>query len=64
MNRHSSNKNNKKSKWDSFDEFVSILREYIENEYYGGLECKIEKGKIVDSKDWRKRKFRGKDDQK
>jgi hypothetical protein len=37
---------------------------YVENEYYGGLECKIEKGKIVDSKDWRRRKFRKKDDLK
>jgi len=52
---------NKKTKWESFDEFVSILREYVENEYFGGLECKIEKGKIVDSKDWRKRKFREND---
>ena len=34
----------------------------MENEYYGGLECKIEKGKIVDSKDWRRRKFRKKED--
>ena len=28
------------------------------------LECKIEKGLIVDSKDWRRRKFKDKDDQK
>ena len=47
-----------KSKWDSFDEFVNILKEYVDNEYYGGFECKIEKGNIVDSKDWRRRKYK------
>ncbi len=50
-------KDNSKSKWNSFDKFVNILREYIENEYYGGLEVKVEGGQIVDSKDWRRRKF-------
>ncbi len=45
------------SKWESFDKFISILREYIENDYYGGFEGKIEKGEIVDSKDWRRRKY-------
>ncbi len=47
----------RKSKWESFEQFVSILREYVENDYYGGFEGKIENGKIVDSKDWRRRKY-------
>ena len=55
------NKKDKKSKWDSFNEFVNILREYVENDYYGGFEVKIEEGRIVDSKDWRRRKYK-KDD--
>ncbi len=50
------------SKWDRFDKFVKILREYVENEYYGGFEGKIEEGKIVDSKDWRRRKYQKHDD--
>ena len=52
-------KEDRKSKWDSLDKFVSILRECVENEYYGGFEGKIEKGKIVDSKDLRRRKYQG-----
>ncbi len=48
---------NRESKWDSFDKFVEIIREYVENDYYGGFEVKIEEGKIVDSKDWRRRKY-------
>lgn len=55
-------KNDRKSKWDSFDKFVNILREYVENEYFGGFEVKIEEGKIVDSKDWRRRKYQKNDD--
>ncbi len=55
------NKKERESKWDSFNEFVSILREYVENDYYGGFEAKIEEGRIVDSKDWRRRKY-NKDD--
>ncbi len=51
-------KEEKKSKWDNFEEFVNILREYVENDYYGGFEGKIENGKIVDSKDWRRRKYK------
>ncbi len=47
-----------KSKWDSFNDFVNILREYVENDYYGGFEVKIEDGRIVDSKDWRRRKYK------
>ncbi len=50
-------KKDRESKWDSFNKFVEILREYVENEYYGGFEGKIEEGKIVDSKDWRRRKY-------
>jgi hypothetical protein len=50
-------KEDKESKWESFDKFVSILREYVEKEHYGGFEGKIENGKIVDSKDWRRRKY-------
>ncbi len=50
-------KYNKESKWDSFDKFVEVIREYVENDYYGGFEVKIEAGKIVDSKDWRRRKY-------
>ena len=50
-------KYNKESKWDSFDKFVEVIREYVENDYYGGFEVKIEQGKIVDSKDWRRRKY-------
>ncbi len=50
-------KYNRESKWDSFDKFVEIISEYVENDYYGGFEGKIEKGKIVDSKDWRRRKY-------
>jgi hypothetical protein len=50
-------KYNKESKWDSFDKFVEVIREYVENDYYGGFEVKIEEGKIVDSKDWRRRKY-------
>ncbi len=50
-------KYNRESKWDSFDKFVEIIREYVENDYYGGFEVKIEEGKIVDSKDWRRRKY-------
>ncbi len=50
-------KKDRESKWDSFNKFVGILREYVENEYYGGFEGKIEEGKIVDSKDWRRRKY-------
>ncbi len=56
------NKKDKRSKWDSFDKFVNILREYVENDYYGGFEGKIEDGKIVDSKDWRRRKYKRDDD--
>ena len=56
------NKNNSKSKWDSFDKFVNIVRGYVENDYYGGFEGKIEEGKIVDSKDWRRRKYKEDDD--
>jgi hypothetical protein len=56
-------KEDRKSKWDDFDKFVSIVREYVENEYYGGFECKIEKGIIIYSKDWRNRKYQN-DDQK
>ena len=48
---------NRESKWDSFVKFVEIIREYVENDYYGGFEGKIEEGKIVDSKDWRRRKY-------
>ncbi len=55
-------KEDRKSKWDSFDKFVNILREYVENEYFGGFEVKIEEGKIVDSKDWRRRKYQKNDD--
>ncbi len=55
-------KKDRKSKWDSFDKFVNILREYVENEYFGGFEIKIEEGKIVDSKDWRRRKYQKNDD--
>ncbi len=55
-------KKDRKSKWDSFDKFVNILREYVENEYFGGFEAKIEAGKIVDSKDWRRRKYQKDDD--
>ncbi len=47
----------RESKWDSFDKFVEVIREYVENDYYGGFEVKIEQGKIVDSKDWRRRKY-------
>ena len=36
-------KEDRKSKCDSLDKFVSILRECVENEYYGGFEGKIEK---------------------
>jgi hypothetical protein len=50
-------KYNRESKWDSFDKFIEIIREYVENDYYGGFEVKIEEGKIVDSKDWRRRKY-------
>ncbi len=50
-------KYNIESKWDSFDKFVEVIREYVENDYYGGFEGKIEEGKIVDSKDWRRRKY-------
>ncbi len=50
-------KYNKESKWDSFNKFVEVIREYVENDYYGGFEVKIEQGKIVDSKDWRRRKY-------
>ena len=50
-------KKDRKSKCDSLDKFVSILRECVESEYYGGFEGKIEKGKIVDSKDLRRRKY-------
>ena len=42
--RKINNKDDRISKWDSFDKFVSILREYIEKDYYGGFEGKIEKG--------------------
>ena len=56
------NKKGSKSKWDSFDKFVNILREYVENDYYGGFEVKIEEGRIVDSKDWRRRKYKEDDD--
>ncbi len=51
-------KEDRKSKCDSLDKFVSILRECVENEYYEGFEGKIEKGKIVDSKDLRRRKYK------
>jgi hypothetical protein len=50
-------KNSQNSKWDNFNKFVSILKDYVENDYYGGFEIKIEEGKIVDSKDWRRRKY-------
>ncbi len=50
-------KYNSESKWDSFDKFVEVIREYVENDYYGWFEVKIEDGKIVDSKDWRRRKY-------
>ena len=50
-------KEDRKSKWDSLDKFVSILRECVENEYYGGFEGKIEKATIVDSNDLRRRKY-------
>ena len=50
-------KKDRESKWGSFNKFVEILREYVENDYYGGFEGKIEEGKIVDSKDWRRRKY-------
>ena len=56
------NKKDSKSKWDSFDKFVNILRKYVENDYYGGFEVKIEEGRIVDSKDWRRRKYKEDDD--
>ncbi len=56
------NKKDINSKWDSFNEFVNILREYVENDYYGGFEVKIEDGRIVDSKDWRRRKYNKNDD--
>ncbi len=56
-------KKDKESKWDNFNKFVNILREYVENEYYGGFEGKIEAGKIVDSKDWRRRKYQKEDNQ-
>ena len=62
--RKISNKKTSESKWDNFDEFVNIIKEYVDNEYYGGFECKIEKGLIVDSKDWRRRKFGDQDDKK
>ena len=55
--RKINNKDDRISKWDSFDKFVSILREYIEKDYYGGFEGKIEKGEIVDSKDLRRRNY-------
>ena len=29
-------KRHRESKWDSFDEFVNIIRDYVDNEYYGG----------------------------
>ncbi len=61
-NRQIINKKDKKSKWDSFNDFVNILREYVENDYYGGFEVKIEEGRIVDSKDWRRRKYKKDDD--
>jgi len=57
-NRQIINKKGTKSKWDSFNEFVIILKEYVENDYYGGFEVKIEDGRIVDSKDWRRRKYK------
>ncbi len=57
-------KYNTESKWDSFDKFVEIIREYVEKDYYGGFEGKVEGGKIVDSKDWRRRKYKKKDDLK
>ncbi len=57
MNRQIINKKCTKSKWDSFNEFVNILREYVENDYYGGFEVKIEDGRIVDSKDCRRRNY-------
>ncbi len=50
-------KYNIESKWDNFNKFVEIIREYVEKDYYGGFEGKIEEGKIVDSKDWRRRKY-------
>jgi hypothetical protein len=50
-------KYNRESKWDNFNKFVEIIREYVEKDYYGGFEGKIEEGKIVDSKDWRRRKY-------
>ncbi len=51
------NNRDRESKWDSFNKFVKIVREFIENDYYGGFEVKIEDGRIVDSKDWRRRKY-------
>ncbi len=53
-------KYNRESKWDNFNKFVEIIREYVEKDYYGGFEGKIEEGKIVDSKDWRRRKYKKK----
>ncbi len=50
-------KYNIESKWDNFNKFVEIIREYVEKDYYGRFEGKIEEGKIVDSKDWRRRKY-------
>ncbi len=50
-------KNNRESKWDSLDHCVEIIREDVEKDYYGGFEGKVEWGKIVDSKDWRRRKY-------
>ncbi len=61
-NRQIINKKEIKSKWDSFNKFVNILREYVENDYYGGFKVKIEEGRIVDSKDWRRRKYKKDDD--
>ncbi len=34
-------KEDRKSKWDSLDKFVGILRECVENEYYEGFESMI-----------------------
>ncbi len=59
-----SSKKERESKRDRFDEFVNIIKEYVDNEYYDGFECKIEKGLIVDSKDWRKKKYKDKEDRK
>jgi len=50
------------SKWDNFNTFVGILRKYVENDYYGGFEGKIEEGRIVVSKDWRSRRYKEDDD--